>query len=194
MSTRARWILAAVALIATFAPLPAAAESRIALVLGNSAYARGAIRNSLADAGLVAEALNGIGFEIMEGADLNQADLRRAFRDFIARAQAAGPDAIAFVYFSGYALAFEGENYLVPVDASLTRENDIPLEAVRLSDVLYPLTASSARAKIVVLDAARPLPLTIQVAPGLSPMEAPPTMLVAFSSAPGTFAEDSDEA
>jgi Caspase domain len=194
MSTRARWILAAVALIATFAPLPAAAESRIALVLGNSAYARGAIRNSLADAGLVAEALNGIGFEIMEGADLNQADLRRTFRDFIARAQAAGPDAIAFVYFSGYALAFEGENYLVPVDASLTRENDIPLEAVRLSDVLYALTASSARAKIVVLDAARPLPLTIQVAPGLSPIEAPPAMLVAFSSAPGTFAEDGDEA
>jgi Caspase domain len=194
MSTRARWILAAVALIATFAPLPAAAESRIALVLGNSAYARGAIRNSLADAGLVAEALNGIGFEIMEGADLNQADLRRTFRDFIARAQAAGPDAIAFVYFSGYALAFEGENYLVPIDASLTRENDIPLEAVRLSDVLYPLTAVSARAKIVVLDAARPLPLTIQVAPGLSPLEEPPAMLVAFSSAPGTFAEDSDEA
>jgi hypothetical protein len=194
MSTRGRWILAAVALIATFAPLPAVAESRIALVLGNSAYARGAIRNSLADAGLVAEALNGIGFEIMEGADLNQADLRRIFRDFIARAQAAGPDAVALVYFSGYALAFEGENYLAPVDASLARENDIPLEAVRLSDVLHPLAASSARAKVIVLDAARPLPLTIQVTPGLSPMEAPPTMLVAFSSAPGTFAEDSDDA
>jgi Caspase domain len=129
MSTRARWILAAVALIATFAPLPAAPESRIALVFGNSAYARGAIRNSLADAGLVAEALNGIGFEIMEGADLNQADLRRTFRDFIARAPAAGPDAIAFVYFSGYALAFEGENIARPVPPVVQQQQGAPARA-----------------------------------------------------------------
>jgi len=188
----ARWILAA-ALMACCAPLPAAAQSRIALVLGNSAYERGPIRTSLADAGLVAEALNGIGFEIMEAADLDHADLRRAFSDFISRVQAAGPDAIAFVYFSGYALEFEGENYLIPVDARLAREHDIPLEALRLSDVLYPLAGGAGLAKIVVLDAARPLPLTLPVAPGLSPVEAPPTTLVAFSSAPGTFAEDGDQ-
>jgi len=193
MRKLACWILAA-ALLAPWAALPAAAQSRIALVLGNSAYERGSIRTSLADAGLVAEALNNIGFEIMEAADLDQADLRRAFRDYIARIQAAGPEAIAFVYFSGYALEFEGENYLVPVDARLAREHDIPLEAVRLSDVLHPLAGSAGFAKIVVLDAARPLPLTLPVAPGLSPVEAPPSTLVAFSSAPGTFAEDGDAA
>ena len=193
MSKLARWILAA-ALMVWCAPLPAAAQSRVALVLGNSAYERGPIRNSLADAGLVAEALNGAGFEIMEAADLDQGDLRRAFSDFIARMQAAGPDAIAFVYFSGYALEFEGENYLVPVDARLTREDDIPLEAVRVSDVLYPLASSTSGAKVVVLDAARPLPLTLPVAPGLSPMEPPPMTLVAYSSAPGTFAEDNSQA
>src|SRR5499426_767083 len=193
MPKLARWILAA-ALMACCAPLPATAQSRVALVLGNSAYARGPIRTSLPDAGLVAEALNGIGFEIMEAADLDQGDLRRAFSDFIARMQAAGPDAIAFVYFSGYALEFEGENYLVPVDARLTREDDIPLEAVRVSDVLYPLASSTSGAKVVVLDAARPLPLTLPVAPGLSPMEPPPMTLVAYSSAPGTFAEDNSQA
>src|SRR5215813_6469597 len=135
MRKLARWILAA-ALLAPCAALPAAAQSRIALVLGNSAYERGPIRSSLADAGLVADALNSIGFEIMEAADLDQADLRRAFQDFVDRVEAAGPEAIAFVYFSGYAIEFEGENYLVPIDARLTRESDIPLEAVRLSDVL----------------------------------------------------------
>src|SRR5262247_3295324 len=193
MPKLARWILAA-ALMACCAPLPATAQSRVALVLGNSAYERGPIRNSLADAGLVSEALNGVGFEIMEAADLDQGDLRRAFSDFIARMQAAGPDAIAFVYFSGYALEFEGENYLVPVDARLTREDDIPLEAVRVSDVLYPLASSTSGAKVVVLDAARPLPLTLPLAPGLSPMEPPPMTLVAYSSAPGTFAEDNSQA
>src|SRR5215475_4149967 len=193
MPKLARWILAAT-LMACCAPLAAMAQSRVALVLGNSAYERGPIRNSLADAGLVAEALNGVGFEIMEAADLDQGDLRRAFSDFIARMQAAGPDAIAFVYFSGYALEFEGENYLVPVDARLTREDDIPLEAVRVSDVLYPLASSTSGAKVVVLDAARPLPLTLPLAPGLSPMEPPPMTLVAYSSAPGTFAEDNSQA
>src|SRR5215510_15005167 len=93
MPKLARWILAAT-LMACCAPLAAMAQSRVALVLGNSAYERGPIRNSLADAGLVAEALNGVGFEIMEAADLDQGDLRRAFSDFIARMQAAGPDAI----------------------------------------------------------------------------------------------------
>ena len=76
-------ILAALATIVMLAPLPAAAQSRIALVVGNGAYARGAVTTSLADAGLVAEALNSIGFEIVEGADFDQAELRRTFRDFL---------------------------------------------------------------------------------------------------------------
>src|SRR3954465_9849693 len=98
------WAFAAVVLAALLAQRPAAAEPRIsaepriALVLGNSAYARGPIANSLGDAGLVAEALNSVGFDIIEGADLNHADLRRAFADFLARVDAAGPDAVAFVY------------------------------------------------------------------------------------------------
>jgi hypothetical protein len=193
---RWRWAFVAVMMAALWGQHPAAAEPRIsaepriALVLGNSAYPRGPIANALADAGLVAEALNSIGFDIIEGADLNNADLRRAFADFLARVDAAGPDAVAFVYFSGYAVQFEGENYLIPVDARLARENDIPLEAVRLSDVLQPLAGSVAQAKIVTIDAARPLPLTLDVAPGLAPLEAPPGMLVAFSSSPATFAGD----
>src|SRR5262245_32791679 len=187
MKILAHWMVVA-ALIAGFAP--AAAEPRIALVLGNADYARGPIASSLADAGLVAEALNSVGFEIMEGADLNQTDLRRTFADFLARADSAGPDTIAFIYFSGYALAYAGENYLVPVDARLARESDIPLEAVRLADLVRPLAASGVRAKVVALDAARPLPLTIDLTPGLSPMTPPPGMMVAFASAPGTFADD----
>src|SRR5215471_16643315 len=174
MSNVGRWLLAAVMVTAIFAPGPAAADTRLALVLGNAGYERGPIRTSLADAGLVAEALNSIGFEIFEGADLDQAELRRTFREFLAQVESAGPDAIAFIYFSGYGLEFEGENYLVPIDARLARESDIPLEAIRISDLTHSLAAAPARAKIVVLDASRPLPFTIPVAPGLSPMDAPP--------------------
>ena len=47
---------------------PAAAQQRIALVIGNAAYPKGPLQHSLADGGLVAEALTSIGFEIVEGA------------------------------------------------------------------------------------------------------------------------------
>ena len=179
--------------------LPAAAQQpqqqqqpRIALVIGNAAYPKGPLQNSLADGGLVAEALTSIGFEIVEGADVNQTDFRRVFRDFLEKVQAAGPDVIAFVYYSGLAIQFEGDNYLIPVDARLERDSDIPIDGVRLFDLLRPLADVQAAAKIVVLDAARPLRFQIQgqLARGLGAIESAHGMLVAFSSAPGTVAED----
>src|ERR1044072_5265503 len=179
--------------------LPAVAQQQqpqqalIALVIGNAAYPKGPLQTSLADGGLVAEALTSIGFEIVEGADVNQSDFRRVFRDFLEKVQAAGPDAIVFIYYSGYAIQFEGDNYLMPVDARLERDSDIPIDGVRLFDLLRPLADIQAAAKIVVLDAARPLPFQLQGSPiarGLGAIESAPGMLVAFSSAPGTVAAD----
>ena len=168
-------------------------EPRIAFVVGNAGYQRGPIPQALNDAGLVAEALRSIGFEIVEGADLRQPDILRNFRDFLDKVQAAGPDAIAFVYFSGYGLSFEGDNYLVGADARLDRESDIAIEAVRLSDLMRSLGESPARAKVMIIDAARPSPFTPQgrgLAKGLAAVEPPQGMLIAFSNAPGSVAPD----
>ena len=173
--------------------LPPAAQQRIALVIGNAAYPKGPIAHSLADGGLVAEALTSIGFEIVEGADVNQDDFRRLFGEFLDKVNAAGPDAIAFIYYTGYAVQFEGDNYLIPVDAQLNRDSEIPIQGVRLFDLLRPLADAPASAKIVILDAARALPFQIEgggIAPGLGAIEAAPSLLVAFSSAPGTIAAD----
>jgi hypothetical protein len=190
-----RRIVAGFAVVATLIlfALPASAQQRIALVIGNAAYAKGPIGTSLADGGLVAEALTSIGFEIVEGADVNQADLRRLFRDFLSKVEAAGPGAVAFVYYSGYGIEFEGENYLIPVDARLERDGDIPIDAVRLFDLLRPLADTPAAAKIVILDATRPLPFRIQggrLARGLGAIAVTPGMIVGFSSAPGTVVPD----
>lgn len=170
-----------------------AAERRIALVIGNGAYAKAPIANALNDAGLVGEALRSIGFEVIEGADLSQSDFARAYRDFLTRADDAGPDAVAFVYYSGYGFAFEGDNYLVATDARLERDSDIPIDAVRLSDLMRALNGGPARSKVLVVDAARRLPFplaNVRLAPGLSAVEAPPNMLVAYSAAPGMWAVD----
>src|SRR5258708_3149367 len=176
--------LACVAVSLAFAATPAPAqapEPRIALVIGNAAYARGPLQGSLNDAGLVAEALRSIGFDIVDGADLSQADLVHAVRDFVGRVEAAGPGAVAFVYFSGYGFSYEGDNYLAGADARLDRENEIPLDTVRLSDLLRSLDGVPAQAKIVAVDAARRLPFGIanaRLATGLSALEAPPGMLI----------------
>ena len=168
-------------------------EPRIAFVVGNAGYASGALPATLNDAGLVAEALRSIGFEIIEGADLSQADLVRTYREFLGKVEASGPDTLAFVYFSGHALSFEGENYLLGIDARLTRESDIPIEGVRLSDLMRPLANSPARAKVVMIDAMRPLPFRPQgkgLARGLEAIDPPQGMLVAYATAPGTVAPD----
>src|SRR3954449_3772054 len=185
--------LAAVAASCFLFAASASAQQRIALIIGNGAYPKGPIAHSLADGGLVAEALTSIGFEIVEGADVNANDLRRLFGEFLTKVNAAGPDAIAFVYYTGYAVQFEGDNYLIPVDAQLSRDSEIPIQGVRLFFLLPPLADAPATTKIVVLDAARALPFQIQggqIAPGLAPIEAAPNLLVAFSSAPGIVAPD----
>src|SRR3954469_7201902 len=185
--------LAAVAASCFLFAASASAQQRIALIIGNGAYPKGPIAHSLADGGLVAEALTSVGFEIVEGADVNSGDFRRLFGEFLAKVNAAGPDTIAFIYYSGYAVQFEGDNYLIPIDAQLNRDSEIPIQGIRLFDLLRPLADAPATTKIVVLDAARALPFQIQggqIAPGLGAIEAAPNLLVAFSSAPGTIAPD----
>src|SRR3954454_23211504 len=185
-------------LVATAAVLfvliqPAAAQQRVALVIGNAAYLKGPLQHSLSDGGLLAEALTSIGFEIVEGADVNSGDMRRLFGEFLQKVNAAGPNAIAFIYYNGYAVQFEGDNYLIPVDAQLNRDSEIPIQGIRLFDLLRPLADTPAAARIVVLDSTRALPFQIQggqLAPGLAPVESAPNMLIAFSSAPGIAAPD----
>ena len=168
------------------------AESRLALVIGNADYRSGALATAANDAGLVAETLRAEGFEVIGAANLDQDSLRRAFRDFLAKAAQAGPDAIAFVYLSGRGLQYEGENYFAPIEAVIARDSDIPIEALRVSDFTRALAALPLRARIVVLDAARAniFAKDGQLAGGLALVEPEPGALYAFNAAPGTIAPD----
>src|SRR5258708_4295365 len=145
-------ILFSVLLLVNLAsPTAQAAETRIALVVGNANYSSGALPTPANDAGLIAQTLQAAGFDVVGVRDLDQDSLRRTFRDFIAKASAAGPDAVAFVYLSGYGLQLEGENYFVPTDANIARDANVSSEALRLSDYTKPLAALSIKASIVVL-------------------------------------------
>jgi uncharacterized caspase-like protein len=123
--------------------------------------------------------------------------LRNAFRDFIATLTMAGPDAVAAVYFAGYALQLEGENYLVPIDADIARDSDIPIRTLRLTEAMHELATLHLKATFVVLDAARVSPFALSgqpLASGLAWAEPESNMLVAFSATPGTVASDGRDA
>jgi uncharacterized caspase-like protein len=119
--------------------------------------------------------------------------LRHAFRDFVEKAMASGPDTVAFIYVSGYGLQLEGENYFVPIDARIARDSEVAFETLRISDYTRPLAALKLKANIVVLDAARANPFAHSgplLAGGLSLVEPEPGVLIAFNSAPGTVAPE----
>ena len=166
-----------------------ALEKRVALVIGNGAYQISPLTTPANDAGLVAQTLQAAGFDVVGARDLDMTTLRSSFREFLDKASASGPDTVAVVYFAGHAVQFDGENYLVPVDARLTKDTDVPIEAFRLSDLTRPLAALPLKARIVILDAARTNDFAKGATPlagGLALVQPDDGMLIAFNAAPGT--------
>ncbi|KRR00581.1 caspase family protein [Bradyrhizobium valentinum] len=164
-------------------------EKRIALVVGNAAYAKSPLATASNDAGLIAQTLQAAGFDVIGARDLDGDTLRKSFRDFIQKAESSGPDTVAMVYLAGYGLQLAGENYFVPVDSAINRDADVPIEALRTGDYIRQLASLPLKAGIVVLDAARQQPFVGgQIASGLALVEADPHMLIAFNAAPGTVA------
>src|SRR5262245_24660417 len=134
----------------------ALAETRMALVIGNSSYrAVTALPNPTNDATAVAGILTNAGFEVMSVTDVTQGDLRRAIRDFSNKVVEKGSDTIALVFYAGHGLQVDGENFLVPIDARVERESDVAIETMRLADVMNALAAVPSKVRIVMLDACR---------------------------------------
>ncbi|MEZ2331863.1 caspase domain-containing protein [Mesorhizobium sp. RCC_202] len=168
-------------------------EKRLAFVIGNAAYPSGELATPANDAGLIAQTLQAAGFDVVGARDVDQESLRGAYRDFLAKVSAAGPDAVVFVYLAGHGVQFEGDNYFLPVDAKIANPADVPIQAVRVSDLTRPLAALPTKVNIVVLDAARPndFPQSSQpLAGGLALVDPDPNMLIAFNAAPGTAAPE----
>src|SRR5215510_606868 len=93
------------------APLPAQAQKRVALVIGNSAYQNaGLLDNPKNDATDIAAALKKLGFEVIAGFDLEKAGMDRKIREFVEGVQGANT---AVFFFAGHGLQVSGNNYLI---------------------------------------------------------------------------------
>lgn len=173
------------------------AEKRVALVIGQSAYrAVVVLPNPANDARKMTELLGDAGFEVTAAPDLSQNDMRQAVSNFAAKVAASGPDTVALVFYAGHGLQIDGENYLVPVDIDPKREADIPLQAVRLNDLMNTLGALPTRMRIIMLDACRnnPFPdINTTAGHGLAIVDTKAGAagsFISYSTSPGAVAED----
>src|SRR5829696_8172694 len=170
------------------------AESRVALVIGNSDYQKTSrLTNPANDAKAITKALQEADFEVQTLTDLSRLEMGRALSGFANTVAARGKDTVAVVYYAGHGLQIEGENYLVPTDANIDREADVPLATMRLADVMKAVETLPTKMRLVILDACRNNPFTtIQktTGRGLAIVDAPAGSLVAYSTSPGQEALD----
>jgi hypothetical protein len=183
------------ALIAGAISTAASAETRIALVIGNSQYRHvPSLDNPTSDARMVAETLKGLGFKLV-GDDaqfnLDKSNLDTAIRNFGSQMQGAD---VALFYYAGHGVQVRGVNYLVPINANPNREADVDFELEDVSLVLRQMEAAGTRLNLVTLDACRNNPFggrgLRSADAGLAQMRAPEGTLISFATQPGNVAQD----
>ena len=176
--------------------VPAAADKRVALVIGNSAYENvPRLTNPSNDAADVAAKLKALGFEVVEGIDLGKRDMEKRIRAF---AEALSGADVGLFYYAGHGLQVDQRNFLAPIDAQLKSESDLDFEAVQLDLVLKNMVRN-ASTSIVFLDACRDNPLaanlaqvgrSLDVGRGLARVEAAASMMIVYATEPGKVALD----
>ena len=184
-------------ILLTLTPVVGAAE-RVALVVGNAAYEQelAALKNPVNDATAVAAALRRLGFEVIEGRDVDEDAFYAKITAFEDAARSA---TIALFFYAGHGLQVAGRNYLAPVDLQLETRQDLRRHAIELAAVLEVMRSAT---NLVILDACRNNPLAGELARslglsremaasrGLARVESASGTLIAYATEPGAVAAD----
>jgi tetratricopeptide (TPR) repeat protein len=172
-------------------------EKRYALVVGNANYPKeiGVLKNPVNDAKDIAAELLKCNFEVDLLIDASHRQLEIAANNLFKKLS-EGPkgQTVGLFFFAGHGLQFEGTNYLVPVDASITTPTDVVYACYPADKILGKMEFANARMNIVILDACRnnPFPSTTRSGggQGLAQVRAAKGAYVAFATAPGSVASD----
>lgn len=177
--------------------IPAIAATRVALVMGNGAYQNASnLPNPPKDAIAVERALKRMGFEVFAGIDLDVDASRRLIGDYI---RALDTAETGLVFYAGHGIQVDGENYILPIDASLENKADLRYNTVSLSGLVED-TEAPGRTNIFILDACRNNPLSRSfqrksrsaVGQGLARLSAGTGTMIAFATAPDDVALDGE--
>jgi uncharacterized caspase-like protein len=191
------------------APLQPALErtnggARVALVIGNGAYQISPLKNPVNDARAMSGALKQLGFDVVLQENAGLDAMVGAIRTFSLKAKESE---VRLFYYAGHGVQVKGKNYLIPVDADIQGEDEIPAKSADVTEVLERLGQLRTGLNIVILDACRNNPFATvgfvgpdgrlvrfrgvaTPRPGLAQVEAPAGTLVAFATSPGAIALD----
>jgi uncharacterized caspase-like protein len=167
---------------------------RTALVIGNGAYKVAPLVNPVADARMVAEALLAARFRVIRLENASRETMLKAITEFGNEIDLGG---VGVFYYAGHGVQVRGENYLVPVDAKIDREEEIRTRSVNAQEILDRMASARNGLNLVFLDACRndPFPRASRsVASGLAKMDAAWGTLISFATSPGSVAEDGERA
>jgi Caspase domain len=151
------------------------------------------------DAADIARALRKLGFDVVEGRDLDRPGMDNAIRQFSRKLDGAD---IALFFYAGHGLQVNGKNYLVPIDAKLERPGDLTLDAVDIGNVLAQMEAEK-RVNLIFLDACRDNPLARSLArslgtrssavgQGLASIQSAIGTMIAYATQPDNVALDGE--
>ena len=169
-----------------------AAVERHALVIGNANYQSSPLRNPLNDARDMAAALKGLGFQVQSLLDADAGQMEQAILDFGDRLRTGG---VGLFYYAGHGVQAQGSNYLIPLQANISREIQLKRKAIDAGLVLDAMGAANNGLNIVILDACRDNPYANSfrnTTRGLARMDSPKGSLIAYATAPGDVAADGD--
>lgn len=183
----------------------AAAENRIALLIGNQNYnsSVGPLKNPHNDIALIGTALERIGFKSTIIMDAGYRAIETALRTHIQNVRQSGTNTISFIYYSGHGAADPDTkiNYLIPTDVETAEDASLWTNSLELSDIINKLRSQSPEAThYIVFDACREeLRLTrtakkaLNREKGFVPAATVAGVMIAYATAPGKAASDAGQ-
>lgn len=172
-------------------------EKRLALVIGNSNYEKGELKNPVNDARLIASTLDSLDFDVILKENLEtKRDMTAAIREFGTKRSEYD---IAFIYYAGHGIQVDDENFLLPTKENFKEEYDVIDFGVSVQNIMRYLKAQTDQVNILILDACRDNPFESNwnktrslKGGGLAKIPPPTGSLIAFSTDSGQTAPDGD--
>jgi uncharacterized caspase-like protein len=176
----------------SFLSVPALAQKKVALVIGNAAYKEAPLKNPVNDARAMAVKLRQVGFQVIARENAGKNQMETALAEF---GEQLNGGAVGLFFYAGHGMQVNGRNFLLPVDATIASEQRVRLETIDVDLVLDQMEAAKSSVNLVVLDACRNNPFERRFRSsgnGLAQVNAPQGTLIAYATAPGKVASDGD--
>ena len=168
-----------------------AQTSRLALVIGNDYDGESwHLQNPTHDAEDMRKTLSKLGFEVMGDNQQSLQDMNTLVREFGDRLR---PGMVGLFYFAGHGMQINGQNYLIPFESGIQREDEVPFRALAVDQVLAKMSKNKTGLNLMMLDACRDNPFARSfrsTTTGLAKMEAPSGTLISYAAKPGTRSID----